>query len=366
METVEFVKLGDEDNIVLLLEQLKIGLIARATGGSFEQKDYSKLRKVVLTYPNVDKYIPNFLKICRTPDEFWEWIKAQAKTYAERRQIIADALNPLLGTVEYETGEGSLEFKKNYEEKGVIGTGGFGQVYLFEHRLLKLPFAVKVFAPAFYQGGEKELERFFQEAKILFQLNHPNIIKIHDAGMLGNRPFIRMEYFNGLNLNEILKEYGVLKPNIALTMMKSIVDGMQHAHEVVGIIHRDLKPSNIMAARPNQFRIIDFGMSIFIENELHSRLTKTGEGTISGYYTAPELVENPKLIDKRSDIYSLGSIWYTLLTGRPPAGSAIIKKLSEINGLNENYAKCIEACLADIESRTPNCKVLLDMLNNLK
>jgi serine/threonine-protein kinase len=149
-------------------------------------------------------------------------------------------------------------------------------------------------------------------------------------------------------------------------MMKNIVAGMQHAHEDVGIIHRDLKPSNIMAARPNQFRIIDFGMSIFIENELHSRLTKTGENAISGYYTAPELIENPKLIDKRSDIYSLGSIWYTLLTGRPPAGSEIIKKIVSIKGVDKKYSQCIEECLSDIGSRIPNCNVLLEKMNFLK
>ena len=230
---------------------------------------------------------------------------------------------------------------------------------------MKLPFAVKIFAPAFYEGGEKELERFFQEARMLFKLNHPSIIKVYDAGLIGQRPFIRMEYFDGLNLNEILSKHGRLTPEKALVAMKSIIEGMNYAHEEVGIIHRDLKPSNIMASAPNQFRIIDFGLGIFIENELHSRLTKTGEATISGYYNAPELVENPKLVDKRSDIYSLGAIWFTLLTGQPPAGTSILESLKEIDGINEEYRNCIIGCLANINLRTKNCGLLLEEIKKL-
>lgn len=365
MKTTELHNVAEEDDIVLQIEQFKMGLISRATGGEYDQKEYSRLRKIVLGIPGVEKIIPRFLKLCRTTDEFWGYIKGAAPSYAERRIIIAEALNPILEIVEYETGEGSLEFQKNYKEKSIIGQGGFGLVYLFEHKLLKLDFAVKIFAPAFYEGGEKELERFFQEARMLFKLNHPSIIKVYDAGLIGKRPFIRMEYFEGLNLNEILSKHGRLTPEKALVMIKSIVSGMNYAHEEAGIIHRDLKPSNIMASTPNQFRIIDFGLGIFIENELHSRLTKTGEATISGYYNAPELVENPKLVDKRSDIYSLGAIWFTMVTGQPPAGTSIIESLKEIEGINENYRNCITKCLSNLSLRTQSCELLLEEINKL-
>lgn len=366
MQINELDNIPETDDIILQLEQFKMGLTARATGGDFEQKEYSRLRKIVLGLPNIEKNVPRFLKLCRTVDEFWGWIKGEAPTYAERRIIIAEALNPILEMIEYEVGEGALEFKKNYEEKEIIGAGGFGQVYLFEHKLLKLPFAVKIFAPAFYEGGEKELERFFQEARMLFQLNHPSIIKVYDAGMIGSRPFIRMEYFAGRNLNQILSDYGIINLDAAKTMMMSLVSAMEHAHEKVGIIHRDLKPSNVMASHPNQFRIIDFGLGIFIENELHSRLTKTGEATISGYYNAPELVENPKLIDKRSDIYSLGAIWYTMLTGQPPAGTDYLGKIAAIDGVKQDYIDCLGSCLANIDKRTNNCSMLLEQIRALK
>lgn len=366
MKTNELDSITTSDDVVLQVEQFKMGLISRATGGSIDATEYKRLRKIVLAIPGIENIIPRFLKVCRTPDEFWGWIKEQAPTYAERKVIIGDALNPILEMLEYETGEGALEFKKNYEEKELIGNGGFGLVYLFEHRLLNLPFAVKIFAPAFYEGGEKELERFFQEARMLFRLDHPAIIKVYDAGLIGKRPFIRMEYFKGKNLNQILADHGRINPERALTMMKNLVSAMRHAHEDIGIIHRDIKPSNVMAAPPGQFRIIDFGLGIFIENDLNSRLTKTGESVISGYYNAPELVANPKLIDKRSDIYSLGAIWFTMLTGQPPAGTSVMESLSQTDGVNTEYRTCLTKCLANIDRRTPDCNVLLQELQALK
>jgi eukaryotic-like serine/threonine-protein kinase len=367
MKVQELSNMPEEDDIILQIERFKMALISRATGnGGLEEKEYVRLRKLVLGIPNIENLLPKFLKLCRSVDDFWAWIKEQSSTYADRRVIISEAMNPILEIIEYENGEGGLEFKKNYEEKQIIGSGGFGLVYLFEHRQLMMPFAVKIFAPSFYEGGEKELERFFQEARMLFKFNHPSIIKVYDAGLMGKRPFIRMEYFKGKNLNQILIDHGIINPSKALDMMEHLVDAMRHAHEDIGIIHRDLKPSNVMAAPPNQFRIIDFGLSIFIENDLHSRLTKTGEATISGYYNAPELVKNPRLIDKRSDIYSLGAIWFTMLTGQPPAGTSLREQLKEVTEINQEYSDCIVDCLTSLERRIRDCNILLSRIKQLK
>jgi len=354
------------EDFPLLLEQFKVGLTNRATGGSYDEAEYKKVRTLIISNSKLQSLIPKFVKVCRNLDEFWNWIKQQAPTYADRRIIISDQINPIIEVMEYETGEGALEFSKNYEEKEIIGNGGFGVVYKYEHRLLKLPFAVKVFAPAFYDpnNSEKEMERFFQEARILFKLSHPNIIRIFDAGLIGDRPFIRMDYFEGKNLNQILQSNGTLAENKSTIAMLNIVSGIEHAHDK-GIIHRDLKPSNIMAAKPNQFRIIDFGLGIFVENELYSRLTKTGSQTVSGYYNAPELVANPSLIDLRSDIYSLGAIWYTLLTGQPPAGSNFLKEL-EVMGINTNIIDIIGKCLNPLSLRYSSCTELLSEISKLK
>lgn len=217
------------DDIIVQIEQFKIGLIGQATNGTIDSSEYVRARKLLLSMPSLGDVIPLSIKTCRTPAEFRSWMQDKASSYVERRDIIAKEINPILEILEYEAGDGALEFKKNFDEKEIIGTGGFGQVYLYEHRLLNLPFAVKIFAPAFYEGNTNELNRFFQEARMLFKLNHPSIIKVYDAGMIGKRPFIRMEYFNGLNLNQILIKYGVLKPYQALNMMRGLVSAMIHA-----------------------------------------------------------------------------------------------------------------------------------------
>ena len=200
---------------------------------------------------------------------------------------------------------------------------------------------------------------------MLFLLDHPSIIKIYDVGMIGPRPFIRMEYFEGKNLNEILSQTGPVPADKALVMMRNVVSAIEHAHGK-GIIHRDLKPSNIMAARPNLFRVIDFGLGIFVENELHSRLTPTGEKVSGGLYNAPELVENPRLVDTRSDIYSLGAVWFTMLTGQPPAGSSFMELLKGKEGIDKLYYDCIEGCLRNIETRTKNCTILFNQIGILE
>jgi len=365
MTTSGLPKTPKEDDLLILIEQFKAGLVARATGGGYEEAEYQKIRKLIMTNPKLEKVAPRFLKVCRTVDDFWQWIKIEADNYAGRRNALNSFFNPLLDLVEFENGGAALEFNKNYEEKDDIGHGGFGVVYRYEHRLLKMSFAVKIFAPSFYEAGSKEMEqeRFFQESRMLFTMNHPNIIRVYDAGLIGSRPFIRMEYFAGKNLNQILTDHGVQSEAKALIAMKNMTSAIEHAHSH-GIIHRDLKPSNVMAAVPNQFRVIDFGLGIFVENELHSRLTKTGSQTISGYYNAPELVASPKLIDKRSDIYSLGAIWYTLLTGQPPAGSDFISTLVSMK-ISDKTIEAIKKCLNPLESRYADCKTLLEDLETI-
>ncbi|UOE52465.1 serine/threonine protein kinase [Mucilaginibacter sp. SMC90] len=353
------------DNLSILIERLKSELIARATGKEHDNAEYQRIRKLILTNAKLEKLAPAFLKSYATLDSFWEWIKEKASKYEERKVIIKEGLHPLIDVLEFENGPSALEFGKSYQEIDIIGDGGFGVVYKFEHKLLKMPFAVKVFSPSFYEGGtdQKEQERFFQESRMLFDMHHPNIIRVYDAGLMGNRPFIRMEFFPGLNLYKFIEQHGLFTEADALTAMKHITSAIKHAHDR-GILHRDLKPSNIMATRPNDFRVIDFGLGIYIENELHSRLTTVGTQTIGGLYNAPELVADPRLIDKRSDIYSLGALWYTMLSGLPPAGSGFINTLG-VMGISDKTIAAIAKCMTPLESRYPDCKDLLDDLQAL-
>jgi hypothetical protein len=93
MKSTDLPNIPEEDDILLQIEQFKMGLISRATGGEFDNKEYQRLRKLTMGIPEVDKLIPRFLKLCRTVDEFWGFIKGQSGTYAERRLFIIEAIN---------------------------------------------------------------------------------------------------------------------------------------------------------------------------------------------------------------------------------------------------------------------------------
>ena len=218
------------------------------------------------------------------------------------------------------------------DDAELIGQGGFGLVYKVKHKYLEQFFAIKIFRQHPFSTGIHDKERFFKEANILFNLSHPAIIRIYDIGLYNDKPFIKMEYFQGKNLNEILVRYGRIKYDKALRLVKTIADALSYAVEKLGVVHRDLKPSNVMAAIPERFKVIDFGLGIYIEDELRTRLTQTGETVASSAYTAPELQANPQLINCACDIYSLGAIWYECLLGRVPQGTGIEEALNaEIN-----------------------------------
>lgn len=352
-----------EPTIFEMIESLKDGLVSYATGNStdFNNDEYIRVRKILLSTEQLSDKVPDFIRKYRSLDEFWSYIKDVSRTYAGRRQYLGEVFNPLLDEL-----ENSNSRKTNdYSEMGVIGSGGFGVVKRMRHNLLSMDFAFKFYSPIYANDDERNLERFFREAQILFKLSHQNIIKIYDVGLFGNRPFIRMELFDGKNLNQVLMDYGIFPINKSIDLMNEIADALKHAHEL-GIVHRDIRPSNILIARPRQVRIIDFGLGIYLENELTSRLTRTGHNIAGGHYTAPELISNPKLIDPRTDIYSLGAVWYNLVTGQVPAGSRIRETLYSIEGMTEQIAEIILKCLEDIDGRYQSMEELVFALTEVK
>ena len=110
-------------------------------------------------------------------------------------------------------------------------------------------------------------------------------------------------------------------------------------------VGNDLKPSNILAARPSLIKVIDFGLGVYVEDDLSSRLTKTGEQVASSAYTSPWLLANPKLIDPVCDIYSLGAVWYECLLGRVPQGAGIESNLEAENAIPQQHKDMIIRCL---------------------
>lgn len=349
-----------DDDIKALANELHMGLLAAATNGAMSGERYARIKKV-LTGTHLKPLVPDYLMTCPTPEDFKRYMQGKHSDYKGRRTLITESLTPLLKRIEEE----SDHIVDNFEQRGFIGEGGFGQVYKYYHKLLDMDFAFKIFAPSFSQGGEGHLERFFREARILFRLHHPNIIKVYDVGMIGKRPYIRMEYFEGSTIQDILKNKGNFSFRAALTIVIEIAKALDYAHKSVKVIHRDLKPSNVMIDDSTQVRIIDFGLGVFVEHDLISRITKTGEQIAGGYYTAPELVGNPKLLDPKSDIYSLGAIWYTMILGRPPAGTNLESQLGSLDGITENYVKCLSKCLEDTSNRYSSCEELNDDLQKL-
>ena len=353
--------------LIDMLDEYKIGLLSKATDGTIDDKYYTQTRNSLLE--NVSKeQIPKFIKVCRTADEFRRYMQNESSSYAGRRKLITDSINRLIEYIEEHSDEEADPFLqiKQYKRVEQIGSGGFGCVFKYHNKCLDMDFAVKVYAPIFVSSKEQEdgERRFFREAKMLFLLNHMNIVKIYDAGRISEGPFIRMEYIEGYDLNELQGKYGILSFENSVNVIRPILRGLEYAHKK-GIIHRDLKPSNVMfSTKEKIFKIIDFGVSAFLDTENNTKLTKTGEVVAGGTFIDPALQENPKLRDCRSDIYSIGAIWYWLLCGRAPHGSDMRSYLSNAApNLSDRQIGIVMKCLAgNLDDRYRNCGELLEII----
>lgn len=350
------------------LEILKNGLISVATDGSFEDDEYKELREEIIKAPLLKEKIPMSLKVCRTPMEFRRRMQSIYGTYAERRSYISEEINELINIVE-EVGDTPFVNSLALELKERIGNGGFGEVFLFHHNVLDMNFAIKFFSPLFVLDEEQEEaeKRFFREAKILFELHCDNVVQIYDAGYIDGKPFIRMEYIDGYTIDKLLEKYSLISFKKSLIIISDVLTGLEYAHKK-GVIHRDLKPSNIMLSKTHKkFKIIDFGISAFMDASNHTKLTKTGESVAGGIYIDPQLQVTPNLRDVRSDIYSVGAVWYYILTGKVPAGSNIKQNLIDIAKISEEHADIVLKCLSyELEGRYESCAQLKEIIQKLK
>jgi tRNA A-37 threonylcarbamoyl transferase component Bud32 len=200
----------------------------------------------------------------------------------------------------------------------LIGQGGMGAVYKARQPALDRLVAVKVLPP---EAGRDPAfaERFGREARALARLGHPNIVAVHDVGRAGEFYYLVMEYVDGANLRQVLRD-GKLTPEQALRIVPQICDALQYAHEE-GVVHRDIKPENILLDKKGRVKIADFGLAKLLGRDTGD-FTLTGSRQVMGtlYYMAPEQVERPLEVDHRADIYSLGVVFYEMLTGQLPVG----------------------------------------------
>lgn len=201
---------------------------------------------------------------------------------------------------------------------GLVGQGGMGAVYRARQPNLDRVVALKILPP---QAGRDPgfAERFMREARALGRLSHPNIVAVHDFGVAAEYHYFLMEFVDGVTLRQLLTTRKTV-PREALAIVPQICDALQFAHDQ-GIVHRDIKPENILIAKTGTVKIADFGLAKIVGAEV-TDVSLTGEHDVMGtpHYMAPEQVERPLEVDHRADIYSLGVVFYQMLTGELPIG----------------------------------------------
>src|SRR5579859_2981636 len=201
---------------------------------------------------------------------------------------------------------------ERYEILKRLGEGGMGAVYKARDRELDRLVALKVIRPEL-AGHPDILRRFKQELILARQVTHKNVIRIFDLGMADGRKFITMDYVEGRDLKSIIVERGKLPAGEAVPIVQQICRGLEAAH-TEGVVHRDLKPQNIMVDASGRVWVMDFGLARSMEL---AGLTRTGALMGTPDYMSPEQARAEK-VDARSDLFSLGIIFYEMLTGVLP------------------------------------------------
>ena len=252
----------------------------------------------------------------------------------------------------------------------LLGRGGMGSVYRVEHLLVNRMYALKCLSKT--QTNDAGWRRFQNEAKAAHMLDHSNLIRVYEFGLLpGGQPFFLMEFVDGPTLADEIKKHGHLELKRALRIFIHVAFAIQYAHEHK-VIHRDLKPSNIMLAKshyeqePELVKVVDFGIAKLtgVDEFNQQTLTKTGEIFGSPLYMSPEQCIGVA-VDHRSDLYSLGCVFYETLTGAPPfigdsALSTMLKHQSDSAlslkeaSLGEEFPQEMERIIEKTLSKDPN------------
>jgi len=237
---------------------------------------------------------------------------------SDDRAVIPTSATPPGGFVPPEPAQLAEKFPQ-LEILELLGQGGMGAVYKARQKQLDRVVALKILPPEV--GKDPAFaERFAREARSLAKLNHPGIVSVFDFGHTedGVYYFI-MEFVDGTDLRRVI-EGGQLDPAEALAIVPQICEALQYAHEE-GLVHRDIKPENILLDKKGRVKIADFGLAKLLDRPQSAcTLTQAGQRMGTPHYMAPEQIEGAHKVDHRADIYSLGVVFYEMLTGELPIG----------------------------------------------
>lgn len=218
-----------------------------------------------------------------------------------------------------------------YEIRSLLGAGGMGVVFLAFDTMIEREVALKML-PIELSSNETALSRFLSEAKAAGKLTHPNAVAIYEVDRDGDAYYLVMEYVGGGTIEAELQRSGGLSVLAATQITADACKGLAAAHGV-GLVHRDIKPANLLRAPDGSVKIADFGLA---KQTIGSSMQLTREGAVAGtpYYMSPEQCES-RPVDARSDIYSLGATYYSLLTGAHPyeeSGSIVQIMFAHVGG----------------------------------
>jgi predicted Ser/Thr protein kinase len=201
----------------------------------------------------------------------------------------------------------------------LLGQGGMGAVYRARQKHLDRLVALKILPPEVKQEAAFA-ERFTREARSLARLNHPHIVTVYDFGHTEDGLyFFIMEFVEGTDLRQVIRT-AELSPREALSIVPQICEALQFAHDE-GIVHRDIKPENILLDKKGRVKIADFGLAKIVDSPATVyKLTQAGQRMGTPHYMAPEQIEHPDQVDHRADIFSLGVVFYEMLTNELPIG----------------------------------------------
>ena len=239
---------------------------------------------------------------------------------------------------------------RRYEILQLLGEGGMGSVYRARDREVNRMVALKVIRPEL-TGNPAILERFKQELVLSHQVTHKNVIRIYDLGDADGVKFITMEFVEGQDLRTLIQEKKKFSPEEAVEITQQICRALEATHSV-GVIHRDLKPQNIMRDKNGRILLMDFGLARMVEGD---GMTQTGALVGTMEYMSPEQALG-KNLDERSDLFTLGLIFYELLTGKmpftaPSALASLIKRTQERAAPISDHDNSIPGAVSAIVSK---------------